>query len=79
MIQVSGGDYRVNRRVTYSVGRGRVSFAKTGDDVRVIAPTLSEVPALRGFDDAALLSTSSASPRPCCASTAGSQTSTTSR
>jgi len=53
--QVTGGTYRVNRRLTYSVGRGRVSFAKTGDDVRVVPPTLTELPALRGFPDADLL------------------------
>ena len=54
-VQVSGGTYRVNRRLTYTVGRGRVSFAKTGDDVRVVPPTLAELPVLRGLDDAELL------------------------
>jgi CRP-like cAMP-binding protein len=54
-VQVSGGTYRVNRRLTYTVGRGRVSFAKTGDDVRVVPPTLAELPVLRGLDDAGLL------------------------
>lgn len=54
-VQVSGGTYRVNRRLTYAAGRGRVSFAKTGDDVRVIPPTLAELPALRGFEDGAVL------------------------
>src|SRR5436305_14426146 len=46
-VQVSGGTYRVNRRLTYAPGRGRVSFAKTGEQVRVIPPTLAELPALR--------------------------------
>ena len=31
-VQVAGGTYRVNRRLSYAVGRGRVSFAKTGAD-----------------------------------------------
>ncbi|MFJ9607850.1 family 2B encapsulin nanocompartment shell protein [Kitasatospora sp. NPDC101176] len=54
-VQVSGGTYRVNRRLRHSVGRGRVSFVKTGPEVRIVAPTLAEVPALRGFQDEALL------------------------
>ncbi|MFG2903819.1 family 2B encapsulin nanocompartment shell protein [Kitasatospora sp. NPDC048286] len=54
-VQVSGGTYRVNRRLRYSVGRGRVSFVKTGAEVRVVPPTLVEVPALRGFQDEAVL------------------------
>src|SRR5579859_6330914 len=44
-VQVSGGTYRVNRRLSYLAGRGRVSFAKTGDQVRVIPPSLTELPA----------------------------------
>ncbi|WP_329565165.1 family 2B encapsulin nanocompartment shell protein [Kitasatospora sp. NBC_01266] len=54
-VQVSGGTYRVNRRLSYAIGRGRVSFVKTGAAVRVLAPTLRELPALRGFEDDALL------------------------
>ncbi|GAA1223922.1 family 2B encapsulin nanocompartment shell protein [Kitasatospora nipponensis] len=53
--QVSGGTYRVNRRLSYAVGRGRVSFVKTGAEVRVVPPTLREVPVLRGLEDTALL------------------------
>ncbi|WP_354641225.1 family 2B encapsulin nanocompartment shell protein [Kitasatospora camelliae] len=53
--EVSGGTYRVNRRLSYAVGRGRVSFVKTGSRVRVVPPTLREVPVLRGFEDDALL------------------------
>ncbi len=53
--QVAGGTYRVNRRLTYAVGRGRVSFVKTGSVTRVVPPTLGEIPVLRGFEDAALL------------------------
>jgi CRP-like cAMP-binding protein len=54
-IEVSGGTYRVNRRLSYAVGRGRVSFVKTGAEVRVLPPSLREVPVLRGFADDALL------------------------
>ena len=54
-VQVSGGTYRVNRRLTHAVGRGRVAFDQTGETIRVLAPTLTELPALRGFSDDALL------------------------
>ncbi|MCX4748253.1 family 2B encapsulin nanocompartment shell protein [Kitasatospora sp. NBC_01287] len=54
-VQVSGGTYRVNRRLSYAVGRGRVSFVKTGAEVRVLAPSLRELPVLRGFEDDAVL------------------------
>ncbi|MCX4744646.1 family 2B encapsulin nanocompartment shell protein [Kitasatospora sp. NBC_01287] len=54
-VQVSGGTYRVNRRLSYTVGRGRVSFVKTGTEVRVVPPSLREIPVLRGVADEALL------------------------
>ncbi|MDH6127358.1 family 2B encapsulin nanocompartment shell protein [Kitasatospora sp. GP82] len=55
-VQVSGGTYRVNRRLSLAVGRGRVGFVQAGaDDVRIIPETLREIPALRGFGDDALL------------------------
>jgi CRP-like cAMP-binding protein len=54
-VQVSGGTYRVNRRLTYASGRGRLSFAQTGAQVRIVPPTLGELPVLRGFDDQDLL------------------------
>jgi len=50
-VQVSGGTYRVNRRLTYSTGRGRLSFVQTGAQVRLVPPTLAELPVLRGFED----------------------------
>ncbi|MFC5724251.1 family 2B encapsulin nanocompartment shell protein [Streptomyces gamaensis] len=53
--EVTAGTYRVNRRLTYAVGRGRVGFVKTGAEVKVVAPSLTEVPALRGFTDQSLL------------------------
>ncbi|OIJ84818.1 family 2B encapsulin nanocompartment shell protein [Streptomyces colonosanans] len=48
---VQGGTYRVNRRLTYTVGDGRVTFVKTGDQVAVIPAELGELPALRAYDD----------------------------
>ncbi|WFB11114.1 cyclic nucleotide-binding domain-containing protein [Streptomyces sp. LX-29] len=54
-VQVSAGTYRVNRRLTYTVGDGRVEFITTGPDVRVIPPELAELPLLRGFEDHGVL------------------------
>jgi CRP-like cAMP-binding protein len=54
-VPVSGGTYRVNRRLTHAAGRGRVAFVQTGADVRVLPPTLREIPALRGVEDPDLL------------------------
>ncbi|WP_044238541.1 family 2B encapsulin nanocompartment shell protein [Chondromyces apiculatus] len=56
-IQVSGGTFRVNRRLTYAVGDGRVSFTSTGAKVQVIPMELTELPLLRGFEEASLLNT----------------------
>ncbi|MEU5088221.1 family 2B encapsulin nanocompartment shell protein [Streptomyces sp. NPDC021356] len=53
---VQGGTYRVNRRLTYAVGDGRVTFVKTGDRVEVIPAELGELPALRGYEDDDVLS-----------------------
>ncbi|MFF3907419.1 family 2B encapsulin nanocompartment shell protein [Streptomyces sp. NPDC001848] len=50
-VDVQGGTYRVNRRLTYAVGDGRVTFVKTGDQVAVIPAELGELPALRAYDD----------------------------
>src|SRR5437879_988375 len=54
-VQVAGGTYRVNRRLSYTVGDGRVTFGQTGADVRVTPEELGELPVLRGFTDAAVL------------------------
>jgi CRP-like cAMP-binding protein len=55
-VQVNGGHYRVNRRVSYTLGTGKVEFTNTGDQVSVIPPTLTELPALKGLaDDGELL------------------------
>jgi len=50
-VQTAGGVYRVNRRLTYNLGDGRVTFTSTGAKVQVIPQELSELPLLRGFDD----------------------------
>jgi hypothetical protein len=54
-VQVSAGVFRVNRRLSYAVGDGRLSFTEVGSSVRVIPQELGELPILRGFDDAAVL------------------------
>jgi CRP-like cAMP-binding protein len=54
-VQVAGGTYRVNRRLSHAVGRGRVAFDQTGEELRVLPATLTELPALRGLSDDALL------------------------
>ncbi|MGW1074161.1 family 2B encapsulin nanocompartment shell protein [Streptomyces sp. NPDC002537] len=54
-VHVPGGTYRVNRRLTHTLGDGRVEFVSTGAEVRVIPAELGELPLLRGFEDAATL------------------------
>ncbi|MEC3993947.1 family 2B encapsulin nanocompartment shell protein [Actinacidiphila sp. DG2A-62] len=54
-VQVNAGTYRVNRRLSYAVGDGRVTFVKTGSEVRVIPQELGEIAALRSFDDESAL------------------------
>jgi Phage capsid-like protein/Cyclic nucleotide-binding domain len=54
-VQASGGVYRVNRRLSYAIGDGRVTFTNVGAQVRVVPPELCELPLLRGFDDEAAL------------------------
>jgi CRP-like cAMP-binding protein len=54
-VQVSGGTYRVNRRLTYAVGDGRVTFVNTGSEIRVIPAELGELPLFRGYDDDEIL------------------------
>ncbi|WP_328438620.1 family 2B encapsulin nanocompartment shell protein [Streptomyces sp. NBC_00444] len=55
-VNVEGGTYRVNRRLTYAVGDARVTFVKTGDRVEVIPAELCELPALRSYEDEEVLS-----------------------
>ncbi|MDT0316778.1 family 2B encapsulin nanocompartment shell protein [Streptomyces millisiae] len=54
-VQVSGGTFRVNRRLTHTLGNGRVEFVSTGAEVRVIPAELGELPALAGYSDAEVL------------------------
>ena len=54
-VQMKGGTYRVNRRLTYTLGDGRISFTNTGATVQVIPQELCELPLLRGFDDVEVL------------------------
>jgi len=50
-VQTKGGVFRVNRRLSYTVGDGRVTFTNTGATVQVIPQELTELPLLRGFDN----------------------------
>ncbi|RJL31638.1 family 2B encapsulin nanocompartment shell protein [Bailinhaonella thermotolerans] len=50
-VHVKGGAYRVNRRLSYSVGDGRITFTNEGAAVRVIPGELCELGLLRGFPD----------------------------
>jgi CRP-like cAMP-binding protein len=50
-VDVAGGVYRVNRRATYVVGDGRVTFSNVGDDISVVPPELRELGLLSDFDD----------------------------
>lgn len=54
-VQVSGGVFRVNRRLSFAVGDGRVTFTSTGAKVQVIPQELGELPLLRGFEDLEVL------------------------
>jgi CRP-like cAMP-binding protein len=54
-VETHSGSYRVNRRLTYALGDGRVTFANTGDRIRVIPPELRELPVLRDLHDPAVL------------------------
>lgn len=54
-VSVSGGRYRVNRRLTYVVGDGLLTFTNTGSAVRVVPGELAELPLLRDFTDTEVL------------------------
>jgi CRP-like cAMP-binding protein len=55
-VQAAGGAYRVNRRLSYTLGDGRVTFTNIGAEIRVVPQELTELPLLKGFDDDAVLS-----------------------
>ncbi|RKG93740.1 family 2B encapsulin nanocompartment shell protein [Corallococcus terminator] len=46
----TNGVFRVNRRLTYSVGDDRLNFTNVGTKVEVIPQELLKLPLLRGFD-----------------------------
>ncbi|WP_219463667.1 family 2B encapsulin nanocompartment shell protein [Nonomuraea rhizosphaerae] len=54
-VQCSGGVFRVNRRLTYTLGDGRITFTTEGSQVRVIPAELTEMRLLSGFDDSEVL------------------------
>ncbi|WP_159944371.1 MULTISPECIES: family 2B encapsulin nanocompartment shell protein [unclassified Nocardiopsis] len=54
-VHTDGGTYRVNRRLTYTVGDGRIEFHQTGSEVQVIPAELGELSLLRGFGDTEVL------------------------
>jgi CRP-like cAMP-binding protein len=56
-VQVSGGTYRVNRRLSHALDEGRLNFTSNGSDVRVVPADLAELPWMQGFADADLLNT----------------------
>jgi CRP-like cAMP-binding protein len=49
-VRADAGTYRVNRRLTYELGDGRVTFVNDGANVRVIPGELAELPQLKGLD-----------------------------
>ena len=55
-VEVAAGTYRVNRRLTYAVGDGRITCTNTGSEVRVVPEELGELPELRGFGEPGVLS-----------------------
>ncbi len=55
-VQADGGVFRVNRRLSYVLGDGRVSFTTIGSQIRVVPGELLELALLRGYDDDGALS-----------------------
>lgn len=49
------GVFRLNRRLTYAVGDGRVTFYNTGAKIQVVPQELCELPLFRGYEDAEVL------------------------
>ena len=50
-VEADGGVFRVNRRLSYTLGDGRVSFVSTGSEIRVVPGELLELALLRGYED----------------------------
>lgn len=55
-IQVQGGVFRLNRRLSYTVGDGRVTCINNGGGVQVVPRELCELSFLKGLDDDSVLS-----------------------
>ncbi|GAB3465632.1 family 2B encapsulin nanocompartment shell protein [Actinophytocola sediminis] len=55
-VEAPGGTFRVNRRLSYALGDGRLTFSNLGAEVSVVPQELCELPLLRGFDDVDALS-----------------------
>lgn len=54
-VDVSGGVYRVNRRLSYALGDGIISCTEVGGVARIIPQELGELPLLRGYEEADVL------------------------
>ncbi|HEX2054534.1 MAG TPA: family 2B encapsulin nanocompartment shell protein, partial [Actinomycetota bacterium] len=54
-VQVSGGVFRLNRRLTYAVGDGKVTFIPNGAELHVVPQELRELALLRDFEDEEVL------------------------
>jgi CRP-like cAMP-binding protein len=50
-VDAKGGTYRVNRRLSFAIGDGRLTFTNVGDDIQVVPAELRELPLLRDFTD----------------------------
>jgi hypothetical protein len=53
-VEARGGAYRVNRRLTYEGGTGKVMFAGSLNEVVLVPPSLTEIGFLAGLSSAAL-------------------------
>jgi CRP-like cAMP-binding protein len=54
-VEARGGAYRVNRRLSYEGGTGKVMFAGPSGDVVLVPPSLTEIGFLAGLADPELL------------------------
>ncbi|MGP4022303.1 family 2B encapsulin nanocompartment shell protein [Actinomadura sp. 3N407] len=54
-VRADSGTYRVNRRLTYRLGDGLVTFVNDGAEIRVVPPELAELPPLRGLSGTGVL------------------------
>ena len=56
-VQLPGGTYRVNRRLSYALDEGLLAFTSNGNDVRVVPADLAKLPWMQECDDTNLLHT----------------------